>query len=249
MADAGNTKRLSVYLSQNGISSRRKADEIIISGRIKVNNNIILEPYFKIDITKDKVTIDNHEIIPIKSKLYFALYKPVKYLSDLNYNDDRRLARHLIDTDAYIYPVGRLDYDSEGLMIFTNDGDLANIIMHPKYMIEKEYIVDVKGTLTKEDLEKVKKGQMIEQVTYKFSNIFLIKSTKHYSSYRVTLNDGKNRVIRKLCQMIGHDVLRLKRIRIGHIHLGKLKPGEYRKLKPQEILPFKIAYRRFLNHE
>jgi 23S rRNA pseudouridine2605 synthase len=163
------------------------------------------------------------------------LYKPVKYLSDLNYNDDRDIARSLIKINAYLFPVGRLDFASEGLIIFTNDGEFANKIMHPKYGVEKEYLVKLKGSLVDTDIKKIKKGFFIHGSLYKVNTINHYKSTLNNNWYRITVNEGKNRMIRKIGDTINHQVLKLKRIRIGNIRLGNMKPGEYRFLEKNEI--------------
>jgi len=131
------SERLSKFLSNSGIASRRKCDNIIISGRVKVNNIIVLEPFYKVLPDTDKVTIDNHTVKPLLKTIYLALYKPVNVISDLVSEKSRHNARSLISIKTYLFPVGRLDYNSEGLILFTNDGNFANKIMHPNYRIEK----------------------------------------------------------------------------------------------------------------
>ncbi|MCX8021408.1 MAG: rRNA pseudouridine synthase [Syntrophorhabdaceae bacterium] len=239
--------RLSKYLSTHGVSSRRKAEDLIKSGRVTVNGNIVTEPYFQVNEEKDHVFVDGNRVSHRIEKLYFALYKPRHFLSDLNYKEKRRIARELIDSDAYIFPVGRLDYESEGLMIFTNDGEIANVIMHPKYGVDKEYIVELDGVLTENDIEKVKNGFMIDDKIHRFADISFIKRIKQNVEYKIILHEGRNRIIRKVLSIIGRDVTRLKRIRIGHIHLGRLKPGEYRKIKEKEIMPFKLRFKGHIN--
>jgi 23S rRNA pseudouridine2605 synthase len=228
-------ERLSKFLTQCGIASRRKSEEIINDGRVKVNNISILEPYCKILPEIDIVSVDNNIINKNNFNLYIALYKPVKYLSDLNYNDDRDIARSLIKIDAYLFPVGRLDFASEGLMIFTNNVEFANKIMHPKYGIEKEYLVKLKGSLADTDIKNINKGLFIHGSLYRVSRINHYISTLKNNWYRITVNEGKNRMIRKIGDIINHQVLKLKRIRIGNIRLGNMKPGEYRFLEKNEI--------------
>jgi 23S rRNA pseudouridine2605 synthase len=231
--------RLSKFLSQAGVSSRRKSDDIIRSGQVKVNNIIVLEPYYQVRPEIDLVTIGNNSIFLATKRYYFALNKPKNYLSDLNFADDRNLARKLIPIDAYIFPVGRLDYDSEGLMLFTNDGELANKIMHPRYGVEKEYVVKFKGTLTRSDLESVKKGLTIDGSVSPVLSISKAGLSDDNSWYSIILQEGKNRIIRKIGDALGHPVLRLKRVRIGHIKLGGLRPGTFREVSELEIQPFK----------
>lgn len=227
-------ERLSKFLSQRGVGSRRKCDAIIQSGRVKVNNNMILQPFFRIDIHFDSVTIDTYEINQGNKLIYIALYKPVRYLSDLLSNEKRNVARMLIPIDSYIFPIGRLDYNSEGLMLFSNDGELANLIMHPKYGIEKEYLVKFKGILNETLVNRATEGYMIDGSLHRFYSIFFHKPSRSNSWYRITLKEGKNRIIRKIGNKMGHPVLKLIRVRIGPIQVGNLKPGEYRHLNESE---------------
>ena len=231
--------RLSVFLSRAGISSRRKAEEIIAAGKVKVNDNIVLEPQFKVTPERDIVTFDNYTVNQTKVKLYIALYKPTKVLSDLKYDDDRDIARSLIDVPGYLYPVGRLDYHSEGLMIFTNDGEFANRVTHPKFEIEKEYLVKFKGALNQQDLKQMKHGVLIDGVVYKVDSVSFVKTSLQNSWYRIIMREGKNRMIRKIGEALGRHVLKLKRMRIGNIRLGNLKPGEYRYLEEYEVRDYK----------
>lgn len=227
--------RLSKFLSISGVASRRKTEELIKSGRIKVNNEIVLEPFFNIEPEKDTVTIDDTKVKSIKKLIYIALYKPIKYISDLKDDKGRKLARELIDIEGKLFPVGRLDYNSEGLILFTNDGDFANIIMHPKYGIEKEYFVKVKDALDNEDILRLKKGIKIDNDFCKVEKITFLKSAQKNNWYVFIVKQGKNRMIRKMCLAIKHPVLKLVRVRIGNITLGNLEPGQYRFLTEKEI--------------
>ncbi|MDR2018280.1 MAG: rRNA pseudouridine synthase [Syntrophobacterales bacterium] len=234
--------RLSVFLSRAGVSSRRKAEEIVASGKVKVNDLVVLEPQFKVIPEKDVVTLDNTKINETKIKLYIALHKPPKVLSDLKYDDDREIARNLIGIQGYLYPVGRLDYHSEGLMIFTNDGNFAYRVSHPRFEVEKEYLVKFKGTLSQHDLKQMKRGILIDGETYKVDSISFVKMSLHNSWYRIVLGEGKNRMIRNMGKALGCHVLKLKRIRIGNITLGSLKPREYRYLEGHEVKELQIKY-------
>jgi 23S rRNA pseudouridine2605 synthase len=227
--------RLSKFIALCGISSRRKSEDLIRSGIVKVNNVVIYEPQFKVLPERDIVIVYNNRVNQISSKIYIALNKPVRYLSDLSYNDDRSIARSLINIDAYLFPVGRLDYYSEGLMVFTNDGDFAYKIMHPKYEVEKEYQVKFKGILNNEDIKRIKKGFLINGYIYKINKIILFKESFKNSWYKVTVSEGRNRMIRIIGDQINHKVIKLKRLRIGNIKLGNLKLGEYRFLKKEDI--------------
>lgn len=229
-------ERLSKFLSHAGIASRRKSEEIVRSGRIKVNDIVIFEPYYQVNSIDDIVTVDNKTVNIVTEKLYVALYKPIGYMSDLKDDRGRRLARDLMDVKDKIFPVGRLDYNSEGLIIFTNDGEFANKVMHPRYGVEKEYLVKLRGALDETDQMTVKKGVVIENEEYRFKAIRFLKSSVKNNWYKVIVDEGKNRMIRKVGANIGHPVLKLKRIRIGNIRIGDLKPGEYRFLSKKEIV-------------
>ena len=228
-------ERLSKYLEHCGVASRRKAEEIITSGKVTVNNVTVLEPQFRVDGERDLVRVENKPVKKTRANLYVALYKPVRYLSDLNFEDDREIARNLIKIDTYLFPVGRLDYHSEGLMIFTNDGEFANRLAHPRFRVEKEYLVKFKGTPDRADLEQMKKGVLIDGSVHKVEGVTYLKTSLQNTWYRVIVKEGKNRMIRKIGEKLGHPVLKLKRVRIGNIRLGALKPGEYRHLEDYEV--------------
>ena len=234
------SQRLSKYLSNSGIDSRRKSEEIIRAGRVFVNNINILEPQFQVNPGVDIIKVDNKVVTRESHNTYIALYKPVGYISDLKDPAGRKLARGLIKVKTKIYPVGRLDYNSEGLMIFTNDGDFANRIMHPKFNVEKEYFVKFKGRLDEDDFLNLRKGILIEGVSCKIYEIKFLKSSIKNNWYRIIISEGRNRIIRKIGEQIDHQVLKLKRVRIGNIKLSNLEPGQYKFLNEGEIKPFKM---------
>lgn len=230
--------RLSKFLAYAGVASRRKADEIIKSGRVSVNNIEVLDPFFKINPSKDFVTLDNIIINQQEHFKYIALYKPAGYLSDLIDTRNRKLARALVADRERLFPVGRLDYQSEGLMLFTNNGAFAQRIMHPRYEVEKEYLVKLKGKLAPEDLQKAVSGVLIQGERYAFDRIKLVRAERQNAWYRVTTHEGKNRMIRRVAEAIAHPVIRLRRVRIGLIELGSMRPGEQRPLTRKEIAFF-----------
>jgi 23S rRNA pseudouridine2605 synthase len=236
------TVRLSVFLARCGISSRRKAEDIIASGKVKVNNITVLEPQFQVTEDKDVVTYENQLLNDNIAKLYIALYKPVKVLSDLKYDDDRIIARSLLPIEGRLFPVGRLDYHSEGLMLFTNDGEFANRVAHPRFEVEKEYMVKVKGLLNRSDMKQMKQGLSIDGTLYKVEDVAYVKASLQNSWYRIVVREGKNRMIRKIGERLGHHVLKLKRVRIGNIALGQMKPGEYRYLEDYEVKEARKAF-------
>ena len=235
------TERLSKFLATSGIASRRKSEEIIRSGRVKVNGLTVTDPAHAVDRSRDMVAIDNHAIRPPAASCYVALYKPPGYLSDLADIEgrDRPLARQLIRLQAPLFPVGRLDYNSEGLMIFTNDGAFANLVTHPRYEVEKEYHVKLAGALTQEQLKAAVTGLSLDEGhIYRFKKIAPFRNTEKNTWYRVTVTEGKYHHLRRVAEALSHKVMRLRRVRIDGITLGDLRPGEWRHIEPEEIKRF-----------
>lgn len=229
-------ERLSKFVARVSAFSRRKSEDLIRAGRVRINDSVVLEPFKQISST-DSISIDNKNTIGLEAaKIYIALYKPDGYMSDLQDPRGRKLARDLIKIDVKLFPVGRLDYHSEGLMIFTNDGDFANLIMHPRYEIEKEYLVKFKGILGEDEIKRMKHGIMIDKEQFKVDQIRYIRSATQNTWYSLIVNEGKNRMIRKIGEAIDHPVRKLKRIRIGKLHLGDIKPGDYRYFEKSEAL-------------
>ena len=233
-----NVIRLSKYLAGAGVASRRKADGIIASGKVKVNNLAVLDPFFRVTPHKDVISISNKVVKYDVHFKYIALYKPVGYLSDLMDKRRRKLARTLLNDGERLFPVGRLDYQSEGLMLFTNDGAFAQRVMHPRYEVEKEYLVQLKGKLDAQDLGNAMGGLIIEGVRYAFDQIRLVRAEKENSWYRVIIHEGKNRMVRKVGEALRHPVIKLRRVRIGPVHLGRMLPGQHRDLTAEEIAFF-----------
>ncbi|OPY75959.1 MAG: Ribosomal large subunit pseudouridine synthase B [Syntrophorhabdus sp. PtaU1.Bin153] len=232
-------ERLAKLLSHIGIASRRRCEQIISSGRVTVNDVVVLDPGHRVSPGKDCISVDGRllgqTLKQAAKPLYIALYKPPRYLSDLLSRSERPVARSLIPINTYLFPVGRLDYHSEGLMLFTNDGDLANRVMHPRYGMEKEYLVKFKGVLSDVALRTMVEGLTIEGTRYKVARVRFVRHSLANSWYCVVLTEGRNRMIRKIGEKIGQPVLKLKRIRIGPIKLGDLMPGQYRFLSAREV--------------
>jgi 23S rRNA pseudouridine2605 synthase len=229
------TERLSKVLVLCGMGSRRKSDEIVRSGRIKVNNVKIIEPWYQVNYTADIITCDNKRIYALTTKKYVLLNKPRGYLSDLAGTKDQKLARDLLKEKGFLFPVGRLDYNSEGLLIFTNDGDFANKVMHPRYGIEKEYMVKFSGVLSSEEVGLALRGLSIDGEPYRLKALKPVRTTAENSWYSACVTEGRNRIIRKIGEELNHPVLKLKRIRIGTMKLGSLRPGESRAMEAHEV--------------
>jgi 23S rRNA pseudouridine2605 synthase len=237
-------ERLSKFLAHSGVASRRKADVVIKSGRVKVNGVTVVDPFFRVTPGEDRVTLDGARVSQSSRLYYVALYKPVGYLSDLADPRGRPLARSLIEIETQLFPVGRLDYNSEGLMIFTNDGEFANTITHPRYGVEKEYLVKLSGRLTREEQQRMIAGVHVEGHLLKLKSIAAVEETDKNTWYGVVVTEGRNRMIRKMAEAIAHPVLKLKRVRIDGISLGHLKPGEYRLIDPRQIAEMRTPSRK-----
>ncbi|NLY43831.1 MAG: rRNA pseudouridine synthase [Clostridiaceae bacterium] len=229
--------RLQKYIALSGITSRRKAEELILSGRVKVNNKIVQTLGEKVDINRDRVEVDGKHISIVKHNVYIILNKPVGYVTTVSDQFNRPTVLDLIKDGVKerVYPVGRLDYDTEGLLILTNDGDLTYKITHPRHNIQKVYIAVVEGIPTQKDLDKFRKGMKIDNYFTSPAQIKILQTMGGKSKLRITIHEGKNRQVRKMCESIGCPVIRLKRIAIGNISLGDLPSGKWRYLKKHEV--------------
>jgi len=234
-------ERLQKYMASCGIASRRKCEELILKGLVKVNGDIITELGFKVDPEKDKILYNNKEIKKEEDKIYILLNKPEGYITSVKDERGRKTILDIVKVKERIYPIGRLDYDTSGLLLLTNDGEIYNKIIHPRVQVDKIYIALCKGEFTKEEIEKFKSGIDIGGYITAEANIKVL-SVKHdkksgikNSLVEITIHEGKNRQIRKMCSSLNHDVITLKRVKLGNITLGNLKKGEYRNLTNKEL--------------
>ncbi|MDA3887086.1 MAG: pseudouridine synthase [Candidatus Delongbacteria bacterium] len=225
--------RLQKYLASKGVASRRKCEEFISDGLVKVNGEIVTQLGTKVDPEKDVVEINEKEISNIKADyIYIMLNKPKGYIASLKQTDSSSpLVTDLININERIYPVGRLDKDSSGLLLLTNDGDFAFKLMHPSFEKEKEYIAITEETVTKRMIERFEKGVTIEGYKTQPARVKRIELTK----VSIVITEGRNRQIRKMLSKVGNNVLELKRVRINNLRLGGLKEGEFRYLKKDEV--------------
>lgn len=228
--------RLQKFMAKCGVASRRKSEEIILAEKVKVNGDIVTELGFKVDIDTDIVTVNNKKIELEENKVYILLNKPVGYITTVSDEFNRKKVVDLLkDVDERVYPIGRLDYDTSGLLLLTNDGDLAYKLTHPKYEIKKKYIAKVKGIPTEEKLRQFRNGLKIEDYITSKAKVKIINVDKGNATLEVIIHEGRNRQVRKMCSKIGHPVVELKRIEMDEIKLQDTKEGAWRYLLPEEV--------------
>lgn len=227
--------RLNKFLSTAGIASRRKCDELIKEGRVSVNGQNMTEMGFDVNLKKDVVNFDGKVISLPTSFVYYKFNKPKGYVCTANDEKGRKTIFDLVNSSYRLFSVGRLDYDTEGLLILTNDGDFANKISHPTFHIEKEYRVTVEGEVLESEMAVLRKGVVVDGERLPSSKVKWISYEKGFTKLSVVIDEGQNRQIRRMFEAIGKNIKLLKRIRIGKVSLGGLKRGELKELKPLEI--------------
>ncbi|MBS4839696.1 MULTISPECIES: pseudouridine synthase [Clostridium] len=230
-------ERLQKYMASCGIASRRKCEEFILLGKVKVNGNIIEELGFKVNPLEDIVEYDGRVITKEERKVYIMLNKPEDVITSVKDEKDRKTVIDIVKVNERIFPIGRLDYDSSGLILLTNDGELYNKIIHPRVELDKKYVAVVKGEVSLDDKEKFESGIDIGGYITAPAKLKMLEYShrKDLSTIEVCIHEGKNRQIRKMCSAINHEVMSLKRVSIGNIRLGQLKKGEYRYLNDEEM--------------
>ncbi len=228
-------ERLQKVIANSGICSRRKAEELIKEGRVKVNNIIVRELGVKVS-SKDKIKVDDKELSK-ENKVYYLLNKPRGVITSVNDEKSRKTVVDLIPCRERIYPVGRLDYDTTGVLLLTNDGDFANILMHPNDKVEKVYVVKVRGIIKGDSINELKNGVVIDGVKTEKAKVKLRRTDfkSNTSFLTVTIHEGRNHQVKKMFETVGFPVLKLKREREFIFDLSGLKSGEYRKLTPKEV--------------
>ncbi len=231
--------RLNRFIAESTQFSRRKADQLIQAGKVFVNGKLVTDFSTQVDPLKDKLTIknDNSTIqrVATSKKIYLALNKPQGYITTRKDERNRKTVMDLIPKDQSLKPVGRLDKDSEGLLLFSNDGNFINHHTHPKFESEKEYSVEVEGKITDSEKRKLEKGIIIDEKITSPAKVYIVNRSEASTTVRIIIHEGRNRQIRKMFDSLGHPVKYLQRIRIGKILLGSLKIGEYRILSSSEL--------------
>ncbi len=232
-------ERLQKILAKAGVASRRKAEELIREGRVSVNAQVVREMGTKADVERDEIRLDGKLICTEEPKITLMLYKPRGYLTSLSDPQKRPLVIHLLpELGSRLFPVGRLDYDSEGLLLMTNDGSFAQHVQHPRYRISKTYRVKISGRLSPAEFSRLKKGLELEDGRFIPDDVSLEEVNPKSSWLTLKISEGRNRVIRRASEQLGHEVLRLIRTAIGDLQLGNLREGEFRLLKGREIRQF-----------
>ena len=234
MGGLSKMERLQKVMAHAGVASRRKSEEIITQGRVEVNGEVVTELGTKVDPAEDEVKVDG-EVIGEEKAVYIAMNKPEGVVTTVSDPQGRKTVLDLIpDIKQRVYPVGRLDYDSSGLLLLTNDGELTNILTHPSYEIQKTYQVRVEGKPSDQELENLEKGVMLEDGKTAPAKINNYQKFKKSSLIEISIHEGRNRQIRRMIDKIGYHVISLKRIRLGPLYLDKLTTGDYRYLKEKE---------------
>ena len=228
-------ERLQKIIAQAGITSRRKAEELIIQGKVKVNGEIVTELGTKVS-EKDRIEVNN-QIIEKEQKEYYLLNKPRGVVTTTSDDKNRKTVIDLIPTSTRIYPVGRLDYDTTGVLLLTNDGEFANILMHPASKVEKVYIAKLEGIIKGEQINQLKDGVNIDGEMVKASRVKLKKvdSKTNTCMVQITISEGKNHQVKRMFKSVGYEVIKLKREKEAFFDVKSLQSGEFRKLTPKEI--------------
>ena len=231
--------RINRFLSESGVASRRASDKLIQEGRVKINGKVC-KLGDSVDENSDIVTVDGKKIELSAVRRYYIMNKPKGYVCTVSDDKGRKTVMDLLPADiGRVYPVGRLDYDSEGLLLFTDDGDLAFRLTHPKNEVPKTYLVKIEGEVTEIALSKLRSGVELDGKLTNRSKIKIVETDKKYTKLHITVNEGRNRQVRRMFETIGKEVIFLKRIKIGDLSLGSLERGKVRRLSTEEVFYLK----------
>lgn len=227
--------RINKYMAECGVASRRACDEMILEGRVKVNGKKIDTPGLEVNEFNDVVTLDGRRITLVSKKYYIMLHKPKGYVTTVKDDKGRKTVMELIKIRSRLYPVGRLDYDTEGLLLLTNDGQLAYALTHPSHEVPKTYIAKIKGKISDTEVRQLRKGVEIDGKMTLPAVVKIIETDDEFSRVEVTIKEGRNHQIKKMFEVVGKEVVFLKRTAIGPLKLGGLGRGEYKNLTSKEI--------------
>jgi 23S rRNA pseudouridine2605 synthase len=228
-------ERLQKYLARCGVASRRASERIILDGRVAINDRIVTELGTTVDPENDRIDLDGQAVLPPTRTTSIALHKPAGVVSTVSDPQGRRTVLDLVDLNARLYPVGRLDYDSEGLIILTDDGDLAMHLTHPRHTVEKEYHALIRGQVADPALRRLADGVVLDGRPTAPAEVSMVHRSPDGAWVRFVLREGRNRQIRRMASVVGLEVARLVRVRIGSLHLDDLPAGAWRVLSKAEV--------------
>lgn len=227
--------RLQKLIAGTGIASRRKAEALITAGRVMVNGTIVTELGTKVDASRDHVKVDGKHLSALQPFVYLMLNKPKNVMSTLEDPGGRTTVKdYLRGVSVRVFPVGRLDFDSEGLMLLTNNGDLAQALLHPRYHVPKTYLIKVKGVLTDEEIRQLEHGVRLEDGMTSPAQVKKVRKVEANSWLEITIREGRKHQVKRMLESVGHPVIKLMRVRMGPLSLGNLEPGEFRFLTDRE---------------
>jgi 23S rRNA pseudouridine2605 synthase len=227
-------ERLQKVLARAGIGSRRACDDLIAAGRVMVDGHTA-ELGMRVDPETQAITVDGTRVVTRADVVYYLLNKPTRVVTTADDPEGRRTVLELVPDDPRVFPVGRLDYDTEGLLILTNDGDLAQLLTHPKHGVEKTYLAEVSGAPAPTELRALREGVELDDGPTAPARVRVLQHDGGRTALELTIHEGRNRQVRRMCEAVGHPVTRLVRIRIGPLHDDRLAPGEWRALQPAEV--------------
>ncbi len=227
-------------MAQAGVASRRQSEELIAKGLVKVNGQTVSTPGLKIDPLSDRVEVNGQVLTKPEDLVYILLYKPVGCVSTVSDPQGRpKVTDFLHDISQRVYPVGRLDYDSEGLLLLTNDGELTYALTHPSHEVPKTYLAWVSGVPGPDKLKALARGVELDDGPTAPASVALVGTQNGEGILKITIHEGRNRQVRRMCEHTGHQVQHLRRESIGPLHLGQMKPGQFRHLNPGELRQLK----------
>jgi len=227
--------RLQKVIASAGLASRRKAEVMIAQGRVTVNGRVVRELGTRVDPARDHIKVNGHHLEPGQPQVFLMLNKPKGFVSSLSDPEGRPTVKDLLPgVSVRVFPVGRLDYDSEGLMLLTNHGDLAQALMHPRYHVPKTYMIKVKGVLTDEEIRPLERGVELEEGVTSPARVTKVRKAEQNSWLEITIHEGRKHQVKRMLEAVGHPVLKLIRVRFGPLSLGDLPIGQYRFLTDRE---------------
>lgn len=232
--EASKLTRLNKFISNSGLTARRKADELIFAGRVTVNMKTVTEPGTRVNPERDVIKVDGEKLKPQSEYIYIVLFKPRGYVTTTHDEKGRPTVMDLIGLNTRLYPIGRLDYDTDGVLLLTNDGEFANMMMHPRHKVFKTYFAKLDKPIEDNDIRKLREGVLIDGKPTSRAKVRIIPNSADQNIW-ISIHEGRNRQVRRMLEILGYVVQRLKRVEYARIGLDGLKPSEWRYLTPEEL--------------